>query len=576
LLFLEIPLTYRSSYLPAGQRILNQNQFLRLDTTPLERFLYWEDHTPNATFLRQPIHDTWHVFTYRDAGREVRRLAAMLQQLLPVRSHVAILSKNCAHWLIADLAIMLSGNVSVPIYPTLSAGGIHDVLAHSEARLIILGKLDNFNLQKGGIPEDLPRISFPFYGTTEGRQWDDLPDASEFIEQPLPTPEDVATIMYSSGTTGTPKGVVITHGAFGFVGERVAKHLAITKPNRFFSYLPLSHIAERALMEMVAIHTGSTISFSESLEKFQENIQHEKPTIFGGVPRIYTKFQEGILKKLPQKKLDSLLRIPFVGSVVKKTIRKKLGFTDARIIVSGAAPSPVSQLEWFKRIGIEISEMYGMTENTAFSHSNYGITKPGTVGRAWPENEVKLSEDGEILVRSRALMKGYFKDDETTRTVFTADGFLRTGDSGEIDAEGFLTITGRVRDQFKTDKGKFIAPAPIEKIILSNTDIEQVCVVGMGLPQPVALINLSATGQNRSRIEVINSLESTLKKLNPTLEFYERIEKIVVMKETWSIENGLLTPSLKLKRAELEKRYLAEFKAWYSHPETVVWEEEVV
>lgn len=542
--------------------------------TPLDYFLKWEKETPQNVFLRQPINDKWHVYTYAQAGNEIARIASALKNLnLPPRSNIAILSKNCAHWLMADLAIMLSGHVSVPIYATLSAGGVNQILSHSEAAVLFLGKIDNYEKQKPGISEKIIKISFPFYGPSEGLKWDELLAKHEPIKVDiLPNAEQLATIMYSSGTTGTPKGVMLTHGAFGYVGKVVMENFGIVKPERFFSYLPLSHIAERALMEMVALASGSSISFTESLDKFVENLQHEQPTIFGGVPRIYSKFQEGVLKKMPQTKLSTLLSIPLVNRIIKKTIQKKLGLANARIVVSGAAPTPGSLIEWYKRLGIIVREAYGMTENTAFSHANYNAVRIGTVGQPWPGVKVKIGEDSEILVSNKGMMQGYYKDTETTAMVFTKDGFLKTGDQGSIDDQGFLTITGRIKDQFKTDKAKFIAPAPIEMNLLTNTDIEQVCVVGTGIPQPIAVITLSVLGRSKPESVVTAELEKTIGKVNSTLESYEQIKAVIILQQEWTIENGLMTPSMKIKRNEIEKIYLPKYPLWYAKNALVVWE----
>ncbi|MEX2231953.1 MAG: AMP-binding protein [Cyclobacteriaceae bacterium] len=542
--------------------------------TPLSAFFIWEKQTPQRTFLRQPISDDWKSWTYQQAGDEIRRIASALLSLnLPAESNIAILSKNCAHWIMADLAIMMAGHVSVPVYPTLSAGGIKQILEHSEAKMIFLGKLDDYEAQRSSIDARLHKISFPIYGPTDGLKWGDLLHLHEPLTvTEIPDPNRLASIMYSSGTTGTPKGVMLSFGSFGYVGVQVKKYFRLDKPQKFFSYLPLSHIAERGLMEMVALSSGSTISFTESLQKFQENLQHEQPTIFGGVPRIYSKFQEGILKKIPQARMERLLKLPIINIFIKRLIIKKLGLSQASIIVCGAAPTPVSLLNWFNKLGMEIRETYGMTENTAYSHSNYRLIKNGTVGQAWPEVDVKCDDQGEILIRHQALMKGYFKDPVTTAAVFTEDGFLKTGDQGVIDAQGFLSITGRVKDQFKTDKAKFIAPAPIELKISDNTDIDQVCVVGTGLPQPIALVTLSAVGREKSQQLVGNDLQKTIEQVNATLEKYEHIELAVILKDSWTIENGLLTPSLKIKRNAVEKIYQPNYFEWFQHDEKVIWE----
>jgi long-chain acyl-CoA synthetase len=290
------------------------------------------------------------------------------------------------------------------------------------------------------------------------------------------------------------------------------------------------------------------------------------------VPRIFSKFQEGILKKIPQRKLDRLLAIPGVNILIKRMIIKKLGLLKASVVVCGAAPTPVSLLQWFNKLGLEICEMYGMTENTAYSHANFRLIKNGTVGQPWPGVDVKIDETGEILIRHDALMKGYFKDQATTDAVFADEGFLKTGDQGAVDAQGFLTITGRAKDQFKTDKAKFVAPAPIELKLAPYAIIDQVCIVGTGLPQPIALLTLSEAGKERPQSEIEKEVQQAISDVNTTLEQFEHIQVAVIVRDTWSIENGLMTPSMKIKRNAIEKRYQEKYKEWISRDGVVVWE----
>lgn len=541
--------------------------------TPVDKFYHWETSTPNSNFLRQPIAGEWHTWTYSQAGDSIRRIASSIKAMaLPPKSNIAILSKNCAHWIMADFAIWMAGHVSVPVYPTLSADGIRYILEHSESKVIFVGKLDDFSKQQSGVPSSVKQIRFPHYGAGSGVEWDTLLKAEPMKENFHPSPDDISSIMYSSGTTGTPKGVMIPFRAMNFVGETMASSM-IRQPEQFFSYLPLSHIAEKAYLGMGALYSGSSIAFTESLDKFGANLMEIQPTIFGGVPRIFAKLQEGVLKKLPQKKLDTLLSIPVVSFLIKRAIRKKLGFGRLKTIVGGAAPIPLSILEWFSKLGINIDELYGMTENCGFSHGDHGgKARFGTVGRPWKDVDVKLSEEGEILVKHPGLMLGYYKDPETTAQTFTSDGYLKTGDKGSIDKEQFLTITGRIKDQFKTDKAKFVAPGPIETKLLANKDIEQVCVVGMGIPQPIALIVLSAAGKAKSKNDITQSLSSTVEAVNKSLEHFEQLEKAVILKDEWTIENGLMTPSLKVKRNEIEKIHLKTYPLWYKEEAIVVWQ----
>lgn len=411
------------------------------------------------------------------------------------------------------------------------------------------------------------------YDVNDGTLWQSILQDHEELKDVFPTTpsSSLCSIMYSSGTTGTSKGVMISHQSFAYVGLQFSKSLVITFPQRFFSYLPLSHIAERAVLQMPALCTGSSISFAESLTSFNNDMIHSQPTMLGGVPRIWEKLQQGVVAKLSQKKLNVLLKLPIVNALVRKSIQKKLGVDKVEIFVSGAAPTPVWLLHWYKTIGITLREMYGMTENTVYGFFNSGEARFGTVGQACDGVQMRLGDGDEVLLKTKALMMGYYKDEETTASVFTADGFYRTGDEGVVDADGYLTLSGRIKDQFKTDKGKFISPTHLEMKLLLNTDIEQACVVGLGIPQPVSLVVLSESGKKKSEAAITESLTATLHDVNETVESYERLACAVIVDQSWTIENGLMTPSLKIKRNEVEKIYCSRYREWFDQAALVLW-----
>ena len=535
-------------------------------STPLEFFLKWEKENPGRIFLRQPIKGVWKTWTWAEAGNEARRIAQGFHSLgLKEGDHIAILSKNCAQWIIADIAIMMAGCVSIPIYPTLSASAIEPILIHSESKAIIIGKLDDFKSQSNGIPSNMIRVSVNTYGIKEKYTIEEVIEKNEPIANVYTwKKEEILTIIYTSGTTGKSKGVMHAAGTFGAVLNAATPQLELPHQPVLISYLPLSHIAEKVGVEMNGLYSCGTISFAESLESFSKNLAEIQPTIFFAVPRIWQKMREGVLAKLSQQKLDLILSIPLVNSFFKKKIRKKMGFSRVTHFYSAAAPISIELQEWYKKIGIIIYQAYGMTEDCVYSHfCGPKAHKFGTVGKALPGLQVKIADDGEIRLKGEGNMKGYFKEPQMTAGAFDEGNYLKTGDMGEYDNEGFLKITGRVKDQFKTDKGKYISPAPIEVRLLSNTDIEHACIVGTGVPQPMALVCLSETGKRKTKDELIKNFTESLDSINLSLEKFEKIEKIVIMKENWTIANNKITPSLKVKRNEIEKIHLPKYPEWY-------------
>jgi len=542
--------------------------------SPLQAFVHWEQTTPDKDFLRQYIHGKLETLSFAESGEQIRRMAkAINDKNMPPKSKVALLSKNCAHWVMADLAIMMSGHVSVPIYPTLHAESIKLILEHSESKLLFVGKLDFYESQKNAFG-DVPVISVEKYGILESETWESLVGQHQPLQDiRYNEPGDLISIIYTSGTTGSPKGVMHSIKNFANAAHNLTEEIILPPHPRLFSYLPLSHIAERVGLEMTAIILGGSLTFSESLDTFASNLEQTQPDLFLGVPRIYAKFKEKILEGLPQKKLNVLLKIPVLNSFIQKKIKYKLGLSKALYIASGAAPISVNMIKWYLKLGIEIIQVYGMTEDCVISHCNLpGRNRIGSVGKWTHGAHAKLSDIGEICVKNNSLLIGYYKNPEETAKVFDKDGYLKTGDIGEYDHDGYLFITGRAKDQFKTDKGKYISPAPMELTLSKNPDIDQVCVVGMGIPQPIMLVIPSEIGKSKTPAELKESLFQSILEINPSLEKHEKIEKAVVMKEDWTIENGLMTPSLKVKRSQVEKIHMHMYREWFDSEERVLYE----
>ncbi|MGL6353400.1 AMP-binding protein [Aeromonas veronii] len=543
---------------------------------PLEMLYHWERQCPDRTYLRQTINREYVDFTWGEVADEARRMVTALRHLgLVAGDKVALLSKNCAQWFIADLAMQMGQYVSVPIYPTANVDTIEYVLRHSEAKAIFVGKLDDWKSQEAGVPADLLRIAFPYDTMPASHQWDDLLEAHEPIpDSPVQAPDSLLSLVYTSGSTGKPKGAMLSVERYAWSCEKLVETVSLSQADRGFSYLPLAHITERVYIYGGSLYGGATIAFPESLDTFIEDVKRCRPTVFISVPRLWAMFRIKIHEKLPQKKLELLLKIPLISGLIKRKLQKGLGLDQARVLGCGSAPVSPALLEWYLSIGLKVTEAWGMTENHAYSTINYPFRadKIGTVGKAGIGVTIKISDEGEILCHCEGMMLGYYKDPEHSAEAIDAEGWLHTGDMGKLDKEGYLTITGRMKDVFKTAKGKYVAPVPIEGLLGQEPIIEQLCVIGYGMPQPIALVQLAESAMKGNREEVNARLEAARVRVNDQLESHAKIRGILVVKTPWNIENGVLTPTMKIKRHLLEQKYAQVGDRWPSS-QVVVWEE---
>jgi long-chain acyl-CoA synthetase len=542
--------------------------------TLLEMFYRFEKEKASQVFLSEPIAGKPMAHTWEEAGFAIRKMAGALSDLnLPAGSRIAIIGKNSAHWIMADLAITMAGHVSVPIYPTVTAATLRQILTHSESQVLFVGKLDAFEPLHSGIPSNVRSIHFPHWAWSGCEHWNTfIENADAILTDTIPDPQTLSCILYTSGTTGDPKGVMHSHFAHSFSLLTVMEALGEDLQNEvFFSYLPLSHIAERMVVEYCGIFTGGTIYFPESLATFSRDLEAAQPTIFLAVPRIWEKFREEILKKIPQQRLDILFNIPLLGGFLKKVMRKKLGLSRVKYALSGASPLHPSLPIWFSKLGIVIQEAYGMTENMALATINRKPTaRFGTVGQSYKGVELFLGVDNEVLVKSPANMLGYYKEPEMTAACFE-NGFLKTGDEGRLDQDGYLIITGRIKDLFKTSKGKYVAPAPIEKKLLEHSIISQACVVGSGESHALALCMLSSdTDGDRKQLQTL--LSTIRQKVNQGLEYHEQLAKLVIVRDEWTIANGFFTPTLKIRRGAIDAHYGPQYAIWLLTKDEAIWE----
>ena len=547
--------------------------------TILDHAQAWETKAPDRLWLTQPMGaDAIKTYTWAQALDEARRMAAHLKSLgLPEKSHIALLSKNTAWWVLADLAIAMAGHVSVPIFPTLTPDVVRYVIDHSGVRLIFIGKIDGYADLAPGIPEALPRIELPLGPGTAAPKWADLVAKTKPLAGVIKrNPAELWTVVYTSGSTAQPKGVMLSFAAQERSARAIVDVLALNADDRAISYLPLAHVMERWVVESAGMVAGSKLWFAESLETFVADLRRAKPTLFISVPRLWAKFQAGVFKKLPPAKLDRLLKIPILRGIIRKKVLTGLGLEHVRFAGSGSAPIPAEIIAWYRRLGLELLEAYGMSENFCVSHLNRpGRALPGFVGETYAGVECRISEEGEIQVKSPGMMMGYYKDAAATAEAFTGDGWLRTGDKGQLDPEGRLKITGRLKELFKTSKGKYVAPSPIEIELQLHADVESCCVMGSGMPQPWAVVMLSEDGRKKLKdAEATAALQQSLVEhlgvVNKGLPGHEQLDFLVVVREEWTIADGALTPTMKIKRRVLEERYMSRAEGWGAGKKPVV------
>ena len=566
----------------------------------------------------------WEEISWNKLNEMVRDLALFLiNRGIQPGDKVALFSPNRYEWWVADLAIISIGAVNVPIYATNSPEECRYVIDNSDAKMCFVGTkehMDKILQVKGKLPnlgdvilfDDLDKPAGDVINLKDAYKEGKAYKNKDEFEKRVKTIniEDVATIIYTSGTTGNPKGVMLTHKNF-VSNVNQANSIDpefLSGDHTFLSFLPLAHSLERTVGFYIPIFLGHKVAFAESTEKLLENFGEIRPTFLVSVPRIYEKVHSGITAKVanasPVKKAlfgwamgIAKENLPYICNdkprtgffAFKYNLANKLIFTKLKIAlgmdklhgaISGGGPLSVSDAEFFLGMGIKILEGFGLTETTPITSGNKpSKIKAGTVGPAVKDTIIKIGEGGEVLIKGPQVMKGYYKNEAATKEAFTSDGFFRTGDIGEIDQDGYLKITGRIKDLIVTSGGKNISPQNIENALITSRFIEQVAVIGDNRKYLAALIvpsyialeawakenNLTFTDRKDliSKPEVQKIFEAELVENMKDYARVEQIKKFTLLETEWTQDTGEMTPTMKVKRKVINQKYGPAIEAMY-------------
>jgi long-chain acyl-CoA synthetase len=591
---------------------------LATDTIPSKVLSNGEKHGAVPAYHTKQADGTWRQVSWRQYADEVRQAAKALIALgLEPGQPVAVLGFNRPEWVIFDVAAMAAGGAPAGIYTTSSPDEVAYVLNHSEAPVVLvenehqwkkiearrdaLTHLRHVVAMKGApIIEDKLVLSWDEFMAKAA----EVDDAA--LEQRLEAlePGGLATLIYTSGTTGPPKAVMLSHDNLTWTAGQAIPAIGIGPTDRILSYLPLSHIAEQQFTIAAPALSGAQVFYAESIDKLADNLREVRPTIFFAVPRVWEKFQAGISERLAEahgakkaiaeraqqvgKKVNTArgigepvhrfesMQYGLFDRLVYSKIREAIGLGDSKFLVTAAAPISKELLEFFAGLGIIIYEVYGQSEDTGpTTISMPGKVKFGSVGPVYPGVEMRIAEDGEILVRGRNVFLGYYKDPEATNATLV-DGWLHSGDLGEIDEEGFLWITGRKKDLIITAGGKNVAPKNIEGSLKNHVLVSEAVVVGDRRKYLTCLVTLDAeatarfqetqgtSGEPTADPALLAEIQAAIDQVNEGLARVEQLKKFTVLPRELSIEGGELTPTLKVKRNKVAENFSAEIEAMYT------------